>query len=232
MRLALDQIFAGNVVDMLAEILPQLARGLQPLLVGLGVFQRGRRLQREFGVDDEMPVIRHVDAAIRARIIRQRELEFIGALRQPVGDDRFHAALAEGAAALLVVENLLQRRHRRGQIGDVLLRRVDHGEPRVQLLQMIGGVLGRGLHRLAEVLRHRVEPRVHGLLQLRMRILQPAAHGIEPRIEFAQPLLGRGVGAGARGRVSHAISDAGGDATASKQDEQSRRRFPACGLLP
>ena len=72
----------------------------------------------------------------------------------------------------------------------------DHRQPRVQLLQMIGGVLGRGLHRLAEVLRHRVEPRVHGLLQLRVRILQPAAHGIEPGIEFAQPLLGRRIDGG------------------------------------
>ena len=151
----------------------------------------------------EMPVVRHVDAAIRPRIVRQRELEFIGALRQPVGDDGFHAALAEGAAALLVVEHLLQRRHGRGQIGDVLLRRVDHRQPRMQLLQMVGGVLGRGLHRLADVLRHRVEPRIHGLLQLRVRVLQPAAHGIEPGVELGQALLGRGSARAARAQQQH-----------------------------
>ena len=37
--------------------------------------------------------------------VRQRELEFVGALRQPVGDDRFHAALAEGAARCLLAKH-------------------------------------------------------------------------------------------------------------------------------
>ena len=73
--------------------------------------------------------------------------------------------LAEGAARLLVGQHALQRVHLRRQLGDVLLRAVDHRQPRMQLLQMVAGVLGRGLHRLAEILRHRVEPLVHGLLQ-------------------------------------------------------------------
>ncbi len=124
--LALDQIFPGNVVDVLAEILTQLTHGLKPFFVGFGVFERGGGFQREFGIDNQMPLVRHVDAAVWPGIVGQRELELISALWQPVGDDRLHAALAEGAAALLVVENFLQRRHRRGQIGDVLLRRVDH----------------------------------------------------------------------------------------------------------
>ena len=146
LRLALDEIFPGNIVDVLAEILAKLARGLEPLVIGLGVFQRGGGFERELGVDDQMAPVRHVDAAVGSGIIGQRELEFIGALRQAVGNDRLHAPLAEGAAALLVVEHLLQRRHRGRQIGDVLLRRVDHRQPREQLLEVVGGVLGRGLH--------------------------------------------------------------------------------------
>ncbi len=70
----------------------------------------------------------------------------------------------------------------------------DYRQPRVQLLQMLGGMFGGGLHRLAEVLRHRVEPRIHRLLQIGMRVLQPAAHGVEPRIEFGHALLGDRVG--------------------------------------
>ena len=107
----------------------------------------------------------------------------------------------------------------RREIGDVLLRAVDHRQPRVQLLQMIGGVLGRGLHRLAEVLRHRVEPLVHGLLQLRLRAGQQVAHGLDAGVEFGHALLGGRVGRRrARPQQQH---DDGDDAG---RDDQRRGR--------
>ena len=106
----------------------------------------------------------------------------------------------------------------------------DHRQPRMQLLQMLGGVLGRRFHRLAEVLRHRVEPGVHGLLQLDVRVLQPTAHGIEPRVELAQPLLGRGVdGRSARARQQQ---QDGGDADGDHHGENDEGGFQHGRLLP
>ena len=62
-------------------------------------------------------------------------LEFVRALRQAVLDDRFHARLAERAACLLVGEHVAQRRDLRGELGEVLVRVVDHAEPLVQQAQ-------------------------------------------------------------------------------------------------
>ena len=61
---------------------------------------------------------------------------------QAVADDRFHAALAIGAAGLLVGENILERDHLARQRGEILLRRVDDRETLVQLRQRLAGALG------------------------------------------------------------------------------------------
>ena len=62
---------------------------------------------------------------------------------QAVLDDGFHAHLAEGAARLLVGQDLLQADHVGGELGQVLLCRVDDGEPLMQLGDGVGG-LARG----------------------------------------------------------------------------------------
>ena len=46
----------------LRDVLLAAAHGLHALVFGLGVLQRGRRFQREFGIDDQRAVVRHVDA--------------------------------------------------------------------------------------------------------------------------------------------------------------------------
>ena len=71
--------------------------------------------------------------AVGPLAVRERRLEGVGALGQAVLDDGLHAHLAEGAARLLVGEDLLKRDHVGGKLGQVLLRRVDHGEPLVEL---------------------------------------------------------------------------------------------------
>ena len=92
-------------------------------LRGLGSLQRVVGLERKLGVDDERRrVVRQIDHAVRPRAGLQRELERERAGRQPVGDDRLHPPLTEGAARLLVGENVGERRHLAGQVGDVLLR--------------------------------------------------------------------------------------------------------------
>ncbi len=70
--------------------------------------ERGDGFERELGVDHQRaPVIAgQVHDAIGPLAVRERVLERVGVLGQPVGHDRFHAALAEGAARLLVGEHV------------------------------------------------------------------------------------------------------------------------------
>ena len=90
----------------------------------------------------------------------------------------------------------------------------------MQLLQVLGGVLGRGLHRLAEVLGHRVEPLVHPLLKLGVGVGQHLAHGLHARIELGDALLGGRVGDWRlRSQQQHDNgSDTGGDH--QREDEE------------
>ena len=80
-------------------------------------------------------------------------------MRQAVGDDRLHARLAEGAARLLVGEDRLQLHDLAGKRLDVVLRRVDDGQPLLQL--------GAGSHASSVVCSVIVWP-------------MPAGHGVEP----------------------------------------------------
>ena len=105
LRLAGDQVFLRNVAHMRADMLAQeFGRGMARV-VALRVAERGDGFERELGVDHQRALVRQEDRAIRPRAVRERELEFVGAFREPVLDDHFHAALAEGAALLLVGEH-------------------------------------------------------------------------------------------------------------------------------
>ena len=78
-------------------------------------------------------------------------------MRQPVGDDRLHARLAEGAARLLVGEDRLKLNDLAGQRLDVALRDIDDRQPLLQLgkaLMRRFRLLGHGLAKTAG---HRVE---------------------------------------------------------------------------
>src|SRR4030095_11367044 len=108
-----------------------------------------------------------------AAAVRERELELIAILRQAVLDDDLHARLPEGAALLLVRQHALQRGDLRGEISNVLLGAVDHRQPLVELGEAIYCMLPGCRHRLAETVRHRIEPLVDCALQLRF---PPPAH--------------------------------------------------------
>ena len=113
------------------------------LLVGLGVAERVHRLERELGVDHQRALVGQEHRAVRPAAVGERVLEFVEALRQSVLDDDLHAALAEGAAVLLVGEHALQRGDLGGELGDVLLRAVDHRQPLVQLRARLSAVCWR-----------------------------------------------------------------------------------------
>ena len=102
-------------------------------------------------------------------------------MRQAVGDDRFHARLAERAARLLVGQDRLQLHHLAGQRLDVVLRGVDDGQALLQLGQAFMrrfGLLGHGL----------AEPAGHGVEALADRLRQfglPCAEHLGDRAEPA-----------------------------------------------
>ena len=101
----------------------------------LGFAKRGDGFKRELGVDHQRaPVVAgQIHDAIRPLTVGERVLERIGVFGQPVGHDRFHTALAEGAARLLVGEHVLERDHMRGKFGDARLGGVDDSQPFIEL---------------------------------------------------------------------------------------------------
>ena len=81
LRLARDQVFLGNVADMRADMLAQkFGRGIARL-VARRLAERGDGFERKFGVDHERALVGQEDRAIRPHAVRERELEFVGALR-------------------------------------------------------------------------------------------------------------------------------------------------------
>ena len=64
------------------------------------------------------------------------------------------------------------------EVGEVLLRVVDDGEPLVELGEVRHRALGLLLHRLAEAMRHRIEPLGDRARQLRLTAGQHLAHGV------------------------------------------------------
>ncbi len=89
-------------------------------------------------------------------------------MRQPVGDDRLHAALAERAARLLVGQDLLELHDLARQRLDVGLRRVDHRQPLLQLRQVFVGRLRLLGDRMAEPRAHPIKPFADRFRQFRL----------------------------------------------------------------
>ena len=106
----------------------------------------GERLERELGVHRQQPrIARQADDAIGPGAVGERELEVVSPRRQAVAHDRLHAPLAEGAARLLVGENVLQRHHFARHVGQARLRRVDHRETFIEPAETLAGRLRLGV---------------------------------------------------------------------------------------
>ena len=121
--------------------------------------ERREGFERKFRVDDHEPwVARQADDAIGAGVVGERILKLEGRGGQAVPDDRFEAALAEGAARLLVGENVLEADDFLGQRGDPGLRRIDHRQPFVQFGEMLARGLARRFETGADPRSDRVEP--------------------------------------------------------------------------
>ena len=83
--------------------------------------------------------------------------------RQAVAHDRLHAPLPEGAAALLVGEDVLEGDHFLRHRRHARLRRVHHREAFFQLRQRRAGLGGIRLQPLADIGADMIEPLGHQL---------------------------------------------------------------------
>ena len=124
--------------------------------------------------------------AVGPLAVGKRGLEGEGAFRQPVLDDGLHAHLAEGAARLLVGEDLLKGDHVAGEVGEVLLRRVDHGEPLMQLGDGVGGLARRLGQVRADPMGHAVEPLVDGAGELAVTADADLGKRLEPHFQLGE----------------------------------------------
>ena len=110
LRFAGQEIALGDILHMHADIAAHALAGGLPGVVATGLAQQREALQREFGVDDEAAsVAGQGDQAVRPLPVRELRLEGEEGGGQAVADDRFHPALAIGAARLLVGEHVPER---------------------------------------------------------------------------------------------------------------------------
>src|SRR5205085_8493852 len=136
--------------------------------------------ERELRVDHETArVAGEAHEAVRPGAVRERALELEGAAGQAVADDRLHAALAVGAAGLLVREDLLQPDDLAGELGQVLLRRVDDREALVQLREVLVLVAGRALEALADPVLQAIEALRDQAHELALARAEDLGHGLQ-----------------------------------------------------
>ena len=189
--LAGQQVFLGNVGNVLPHVLAQALGGPRAVLVGLAFAQRGDRFERELGVDDERALIGQEDHAVRPGVVGQGVLERIERLGQRVLDDGLHARLAEGAAGLLVAEHVAQRDDLAGQFREVLLGMVEHRDALVEALQPLprSAAWSRPWSGRSGSRRHRAAPPPPGQARPAVRQGLRPAPGAGPR---SRPGCGRG----------------------------------------
>ena len=133
----------------------------------------------KLGVYDNRTLIGHENHAVGAGIVRQRVLKREQILGQAVGNNHFHARLAEGAACLLVAEHIAQGGDLPRQVGEVLLGMVDHGDALMQALEALHGLAGGLVHGVAESHRDRIEPLRHHAGELRLAAAQTLPQSLE-----------------------------------------------------
>lgn len=129
-------------------------------------------MRGNFRVDDNGPGrIRQLDQAVGPLAVRQHTLEFIRRIGERILDDGRQLDFPECASSLLVIKNVLKTDNLRGELRDVLLGLIDHGEPFGELGDRLGGLLRRLLEAVPHAVLHLLESIVHGLRQSFRRLL-------------------------------------------------------------
>ncbi len=142
-------------------------------------------LQRELGVDHQRGLaVRHPHETIRPGAVRKGGLELISSHGQAIGNDRFHARLAEGATGLLVGKDRLEPDHVLGERLDIVLRGIDHRKTFLQTAQVLMRRLGLLGHRCAQPMRHAVEPVADRLVEFGLPRAEDLGHGGHAPLHF------------------------------------------------
>ena len=122
----------------------------------------------------------------------------------------------------------------RGQIGEILVRVVDDAEPLMQHAQAVHGVAGGGFHRLADPVRHRIQPLVDRARHLGLAADQRLRHRVDPagglalRPQHLAEALLQLVGAdGLRHRHFRPAAAGAGDDDGDGQQQHQRQRAEA-----
>ena len=124
--------------------------------------------------------------AVGPLAVGERRLERIGALRQPILNDRLHAHLAERAARLLIGEDLLQAHHVARELGQVLLRGVDDRQSFVELRDRLVRLARRLVEIGADLMGHAVEPLIDRPRQLAVAGHADLGQRLKPHLQFTE----------------------------------------------
>lgn len=174
---------------MRLHVAAKLLRGDLGSVRPAGIAYRVPGLKWKLGIDHQRRrAVRHADRAVRARAVRQRLLEGIGAHRQAIRDNRLHARLAEGSARLLVGEDRLQADDVLCQSLDIVLCGIDDGETFLQPLQVFVCRLRLFADRRTDALRHSVQALVDRLVQFGLSRAEHFRHRRHPPVHLGLDL--------------------------------------------
>jgi hypothetical protein len=127
---------------------------------------------------------RQAHDAVGPRAVGQGCLEREGAGRELIADDRLHPPLPIGAAGLLVGQDVLEPDDLAGEARQVLLSRIDDGEPLVELRQILGLVAGGGLKPLPDPVLQPVDPFRDHAYEVALSGTEDLGHGPHPAGPF------------------------------------------------
>ena len=142
--------------------------------------------QRKLGIDAHRAGRLGQDQhAVDARAALQGVLEGIGVGRQAVAHQRFQLNLAEGAARALVAQHFLQRHDVGRQAVDLLLRLVDHRQPRHHRGEGLVGFLEAFVEPLGHLAGDLIEPAIDRLRQLLHALVEVRGHAFQRVLQQA-----------------------------------------------
>jgi hypothetical protein len=233
--------FFQDVLHMHEHVGPDSRRRAAARAFALGFPEEGEALQRELGIDHETPLVAgQAHEAIRPRAVRQGGLELEGIGRQSVADDRLHPPLPVGAPGLLVGEDVLEPHDLAGEVRQVLLGRIDHGEPFVQLGEVLGLVARGGLQPLPDPVLQPVDPLRDHPREIALAGAEDLGHGPHPpghlRLrpsEFGDHVVHLSRPLGGDGNLQRPISAGSQEKHRHEQEQnQARPRHPHDDLPP
>ena len=209
-----DDVFLGDRQHVAADVGGEGPAGEGRRGIAAGLAERVVGLLGELGVDrDRAGRVGQPDQAIDPAAA-ERGLQLEGSRGQGVAQQVFQQDLAEAAARLLVAENVLQPDHLARQLGDVLLRRVDHRQPLLQGAERLAGLLALLLQPVADPPPEVAEPLLEGLGQRTLLRLQP----------LGQLRLAGGLAVGELAEAAGELGLAGQHPAAARPAQQQQRQ--------